>query len=122
VLREQRRVQAEQRLRVGPAWEDSGLVFAREDGRAPNPKLVSKRFIDIARAAGFEGLRFHDLRHTAATLMLHAGVNPKLAAARLGHANANITLATYSHVQPDLEEHVAEVLDVLLDPHLGSTP
>ena len=53
--------------------------------------------------------------------MLRAGVNPKLAAARLGHANANITLAIYSHVQPDLEEHVAEVLDALLEPHLGGT-
>ena len=75
--------------------------------------------MSIACGAGFEGLRFHDLRHTAATLMLRAGVNPKLAAARLGHANANITLAIYSHVQPDLEEHVAEVLDALLEPHLG---
>ena len=117
-LRRHKSAQAERRLRAGAAWQDGDLVFADLDGAPVPPYRVSRRFRETARAAGFEGLRFHDMRHTAATLMLRGGVHPKPAAARLGHANADITMRTYSHVQPDMDEHVAAVLDALLEPHV----
>ena len=68
---------------------------------------MSKQFIRLACAAGFEGRKFHDLRHTAATLMLGAGVHPKVVSERLGHATIAITLDTYSHVLPDMQRDAA---------------
>jgi integrase len=59
-------------------------------------------------------VRFHDLRHTAATLMLSAGTHPKVVSERLGHATIHITPDTYSHVLPDLQHEAAAVIDALL--------
>jgi integrase len=59
-------------------------------------------------------LRFHDLRHTAATLLLKAGVHPKIVSERLGHATVAITLDTYSHVMPDMQREAASAVDVIL--------
>jgi len=64
--------------------------------------------------AGLPRLRLHDLRHTAATLMLRAGVHPKVVSERLGHATVGLTLDTYSHVLPDLQRDAAEVMDSVL--------
>ena len=64
--------------------------------------------------AGLPRLRLHDLRHTAATLMLRAGVDPKVVSERLGHATVGLTLDTYSHVLPDLQRDAAEVMDSVL--------
>lgn len=65
----------------------------------------------MARSHGFAGLRFHDLRHTSATLALQAGVHPKVVSERLGHATIAITLDTYSHVLPDMQRAAADALD-----------
>ena len=59
-------------------------------------------------------IRFHDLRHTAATLMLQQGINPKVVQERLGHADISLTLNTYSHVLPSMQEEAAEKMDELL--------
>ena len=67
------------------------------------------------KAADLEGLRLHDLRHAHATLMLRAGVHPKVVSERLGHASVNITLDTYSHVLPGLQEAAAAAIDRALD-------
>ncbi len=113
-LREHRARQLEAKLRAGPAWVDQDLVFPNALG-APAPKYdVSQRFIRIARNAGFTGLRFHDLRHTAATLMLEAGIHPKVVSERLGHSTIAITLDTYSHVLPHMQAEAAETLDAAL--------
>ena len=64
--------------------------------------------------AGLPDIRFHDLRHTAATLMLQEGTNPKVVQERLGHADISLTLNTYSHVLPSMQEEVAEKMDELL--------
>lgn len=121
VLREHRSNQNEARLRAGPAWSDNGLVFARADGSLERPYPVSAAVIRQARGAGFEGLRFHDLRHTAATLMLQAGVHPKIVSERLGHATISLTLDTYSHVLPDMQQEAAAALDRLLTPPPASS-
>jgi integrase len=106
-LKAWRKVQAAERLAWGPAWTDSGLVFTREDGRPLHPREVTRAFTRHVLAADLPVIRLHDLRHTHATLALAAGVHPKVVQERLGHANIAITLDTYSHAVPALEEQAA---------------
>jgi len=75
---------------------------------------MRRAFVGIVVAAGLPRLRFHDLQRTAATLMLRAGVHPKVISERLGHATVSITLDTYSHVLPDLQSQAAAGLERLL--------
>ena len=77
-------------------------------------KNLMRVFKRITGECGLERLRFHDLRHTAATLMLRAGIHPKVVSERLGHSSIGITLDTYSHVLPDMQQTAAGVLDAVL--------
>lgn len=69
----------------------------------------------MLKKAGLPHIRFHDLRHTHATLLLKAGIHSKIVSERLGHANIGITLDTYSHVLPGLQERAAECFDEMLE-------
>jgi integrase len=115
VLRSWRTRQAEERLGFGPAWQDTGLVFSREDGSLIHPDTFSFWFERQVRAAGVSRIRFHDLRHTHATLALQAGVPAKVVSERLGHATVAFTLDVYSHVIPALQEDAAERIAALVD-------
>lgn len=108
--------QSEERLAAGPLWEAHGLIFCAPDGRPLHPDRFDKIFRQLCGAAGVSQLGFHALRHTAATLLLSAGVNPKVVAERLGHSSIRITLDTYSHVLPTVQEEAAEKLGRLLQP------
>jgi integrase len=114
VLKAQRASQAEDRLAAGALYAQDDRVFADALGQPLDGTAVTKRFQQQARDAGLGHLRFHDLRHTAATLMLAAGTHPKIVSERLGHATVNITLDTYSHVLPDMQREAALVIDNLL--------
>jgi integrase len=116
VFQEHRRRQLEHRLKMGPAYQDQGLVFASPTGQLMDDSNLRRAFARIVSAARLEHLRIHDLRHTAATLMLRAGVHPKVVSERLGHATVSITLDTYSHVLPDMQRDAAEALDRLMGP------
>ena len=113
-LREQRTAQNEQRLALGAAWRDRGLIFPRRDGSPETVNNLSKRWGALRDRVGLQGLRLHDLRHTSATLALEAGVHPKVVQERLGHANIGITLDTYSHVLPNMQREAADALDALV--------
>ena len=102
-LRRHARHQAVERGRLSGLWEDTGYVFVREDGRPLDPDRISHLF------------GVHDLRHTAATLALAGGVHPKVVSERLGHSSIAITLDTYSHVLPSMQEEAAAKLGVILD-------
>ena len=80
-----------------------------------NPNAVTLAFKRVIRKAGLKHIRLHDLRHTHATLMLKAGIHPKIVSERLGHSNIGITLDTFSHVLPGLQEAAAERFDSLLE-------
>jgi len=86
-----------------PLTEDS-LVFGHPDGSPRAPSTLTLAFRRLTRRLGFTGVRLHDLRHTHATLMMEQGVNPKVVSERLGHASVVITLDTYSHVLPNMQE------------------
>jgi integrase len=88
-------------------WIETGLVFTGGDGQALPPNSVSRCFARVVKKAGLPGIRLHDLRHTHATLALRAGIHPKVVSERLGHATVAITLDTYSHAIPALEEEAA---------------
>jgi integrase len=107
LLQRQHVQQAERRLALGEAWQESDLVFDAGNGSALHSDHVSKTFLKFVKLAGVPAIRLHDLRHTAATLMLRAGVPAKVASERLGHSNIGITLDTYTAFVPSLDEDAA---------------
>jgi len=94
----------------GEAWTDTGLVFTRENGEALHPEDVSRYFRQAVKKSMLPTIRLHDLRHTHATLALQAGVHPKVVSERLGHATVSITLDTYSHAIPAMQEEAAALI------------
>lgn len=115
-LRAHRKAQAAEKLALGPAYQgNNGFVFCREDGAPIWPSTFSRSFERHAKAAELPRIRFHDLRHTHATLALEAGIHPKVVSERLGHANISITLDTYSHAIPAMQEDAAAKVAALID-------
>lgn len=110
-LRKHRAAQLEERLAAANVWHDRGLVFANRFGG-----FLARGFVDdglhrLLETAGLPRIRFHDLRHTAATLMLGRGVHPKVASEMLGHSTVGITLDLYSHVTPTMQREAVAALD-----------
>jgi integrase len=103
-----------ERQLMGDAYEDADLVFAREDGKIIHPDSFSDMFWRHVKHAKLPRIRFHDLRHTHATLALAAGVHPKVVSERLGHASITITLDTYSHAIPAMQETAASLVASLV--------
>jgi integrase len=113
-LRGHRRRQAEQRLVAGAAWRDEGLVFADEVGAPVAPwRLVDTEMARAMREAGVPVIRFHDLRHTAATLMRARGVPLDVVSRVLGHARIGITGDVYGHMLPEMRAQAARAMDGL---------
>jgi integrase len=89
---------------LGSGYRDLDLVFARQDGSPEHPVTFSERFDRLVSCANIPSIRLHDVRHTFATLALQAGIHPKVVSEILGHANVSITLDTYSHAIPSMQE------------------
>lgn len=107
--------QAEERLRLGGAWEDNDLVFPNEIGRPLEASnLLRRSFVPLLTRSRVPRLRFHDLRHTAATLMLGRGIHPKIVSEMLGHSQISVTLDLYSHVTPTMQRDATAALDAVL--------
>jgi integrase len=114
-LRAHRAAQLKERIALGSAWDDLDLVFPNEVGRPLDPTNVTERaFRRTLRRAGLPRIRFHDLRHTAATLMLARNVHPKVASEMLGHAQVAITLDLYSHVTPTMQREAAVTMEAIV--------
>jgi integrase len=114
-LREHLDRQMEDMQRLDDLYQDRGLVFASEVGTLINPSNLRKRsFAPLLKKAGLPRIRFHDLRHTCATLLLYRNVHPKYVQELLGHANIAITLDTYSHVIPGMGDHAARAIEDIL--------
>jgi len=90
---------------------DDVLVFSHLDGKPLLPNTVTHAWIKLVRRTGLKGIRLHDARHTHASLMLKQGVHPKIVQERLGHSSIQITLDTYSHVAPGLQQAAAARFD-----------
>lgn len=113
-LRAHRTAQLEARLAAGSLWQDHGLVFTRGDGEPMRgTHLLQRHFHPFLKRAGLPLIRFHDLRHTAATQLLLQGINSKVVQERLGHSNVGITLDRYSHVLPGMQKDAAMAMERL---------
>ena len=118
VLKEHKEQQEQIRLMLGTLLVDDDLVFSQSDGRPLLPDTVSHAWAKLAQRTGLKGIRLHDARHSHASLMLKQGIHPKIVQERLGHASIQVTLDTYSHVAPGLQEAAA----VRFDEAFISTP
>ena len=114
-LQDHKRHQHMQIQDAGKEWEVLDLVFPETNGSPSKPRKITRHFKTLLLEAGLPNIRFHDLRHTSATLMLQCGVHPKIVQERLGHSSISITLDTYSHVLPVIQSEAAQKLDELLN-------
>jgi len=121
-LREHRKRQAEERILVGREWKDRGLVFSTEFGDFLSPTTLKLALERVLARADLHHIRFHDLRHTAATLMLSRGVHPKMASEMLAHATIAITLDLYSHVTANMHRQAADAIDAALSGPISTQP
>ena len=110
ILKTQAARQLDEQREWDDAWVDSGLVFTAENGAALDPESVSRYWRQAVKKAMLPRIRMHDLRHTHATLALQAGVHPKVVSERLGRATVSITLDTYSHAIPAMQEEAAVLI------------
>ena len=113
-LRRHHKRQVEERLALGASYKDQDLVFTNLTGGVILACVLHRSFKALLRYAGLPDVRFHALRHTAATLMLEGNVNPRVVQEMLGHADIRQTMDTYSHVLPNMQAQAAERMDALL--------
>ena len=116
VLKVHRQNQFQLMLAAGKKWQDHDLIFTTSIGTPIDKYNLLKSFKQLLRDAGLPEIRFHDLRHTAASLMLNSDIPVIVVSRRLGHSRPSITLDIYGHLIPGRQEEVAELMDELLTP------
>lgn len=110
-----KRNQSEVRLKLGAAWQAFDLVFCSEEGTPLSiPNITYRYFRPILEKAKLPRIRLYDLRHSCATLLLIAEENPKVVSERLGHSTIVLTLDTYSHVLPTMQQSATSKLEKML--------
>lgn len=113
-LKARKLIISKEKLSLGHIYEDFDLVACTHHGTPFNPANVRRTFKKLIKLSSVSDIRFHDLRHTHATLLLSKGINVKVISERLGHSNIKVTLDTYSHVLPTMQEEVARKLDEII--------
>jgi len=116
ILKEYRDHQMLERAILGIPSKDDDLVFSTPEGRPLRPNTITRAWIVLAARCGLKIIRSHDARHTHASIMLKQGIHPKIVQERLGHSSIAVTLDTYSHVTPGLQEVGAKRFDELVSP------
>jgi len=114
LLRQHRIDEEVQQIMFGQNLDENGFVFSHADGSPLNPSTVTHASSKVAARAGLPHLRLHDLRHIHATMLLKAGIHPRVVQERLGHSSIATTLDIYSHTVPGMQKAAAERLDTLL--------
>ena len=115
-LREHQRLNQEERIEAGIRWQENNLIFPSTVGTPMEQRNLHRDFKSIIKKAGLPDIRFHDLRHTAASIMLNHGVPVIVVSRRLGHSKPSITLDIYGHLIPGMQAEIAEQIDELITP------
>ena len=110
-LRAHRSRQLEERLCAGEYWQQTDFVFTSQVGTAIEPRNLNHTFDALLKDAELPRIRFHDCRHTAATILLSQGVAPRTIMEILGHSQIGLTMNTYSHVLPEMIREAANIMD-----------
>jgi len=110
-LKQHKAKQNKNKLLLGPAYNDYDLVVCNGNGNPVDPKDINRDMKYVIQKYNLPKLRFHDLRHTHASILLQLGEHPKVVSERLGHSSISITLDTYSHVMPDMQKNLARAFD-----------
>ena len=113
LLKQHKAYQDEARQKAGAAGQEHHLVFCNTIGGFQDVKYLRLSFKRLLKEAGLPGIRFHDLRHSAATILLSMGVNVKVIQELLGHSQISMTLGTYSHVLPGMQNEAMDKWDNL---------
>jgi integrase len=116
LLKEHQQRQFGEITRMGKVWQDHDLVFLSTIGTPLNPRNLLRQYKSLLNEAGLPDIRFHDLRHTAASLMLNHGTPILIVSKRLGYAKPSITLDIYGHLIPSMQEQVAQIIDEVITP------
>ena len=111
LLKQHRVRQLEAKLQAGPVWQERDLVFCTSLGTPLNPSKVVDRFKTLLKRAELPEIRFHDLRHSAATILLSMGTHPKVVQELLGHNQISMTMDIYSHVLPTMQKDAVSKLN-----------
>ena len=114
-LREHEKRQVAEKLWAGSKWQENGLVFANRAGQPTQARRVIEQFHQALKQAGVRRVRFHDLRHSCATLLLVQGVSPRVVMEVLGHSEIALTMNAYSHVVPELQREAAQRMQAILE-------
>ena len=114
LLRPHRQRQNAARLQAGATWQATGFVFTTGDGRPVDPSNLMRAFRALLKASALPRLRFHDLRHSCASLLLANGTDPRTVQEILGHSDVRVTLGTYGHVMPAIRCAAAARMQGLL--------
>jgi Site-specific recombinase XerD len=114
ILRTHRSRQLEERLRAGEHWQQTDFVFTSQVGTPIEPRNLNRTFDALLKNAKMPRIRFHDCRHTAATLLLSKGVSPRTIMEILGHSQISLTMNTYSHVLPEMTREAANIMDTVM--------
>lgn len=122
LLKQHRIHQLEAKLQAGAAWQEQDLVFCTSLGTPLNPSKLLERFKTLLKRAGLPDIRFHDLRHSAASILLSMDVHPKVVQELLGHNQISMTMDIYSHVLPTMQkEAMSKMNDVFVNQKDEST-
>jgi integrase len=116
VLQRWNDMQNEERKAAGEKWKEHGLMFTSKVGTPVFYRNLLRDFKLLLQDAGLPDIRFHDLRHTAASLMLNHGIPVIVVSRRLGHAKPSITLDVYGHLIPSMQNEAAQKIDELITP------
>ena len=116
VLREQNQRMKEEASKAGDSWKHNDLIFPSNIGTPFSDANVRKDFVAILKTANLPRIRFHDLRHTAASLMLNHGVPALVVSKILGHSSPSVTLNTYAHSTVDMQSMAAGIMDKIVTP------
>jgi integrase len=113
-LKEHRSRQLEVKLKAGANWQEHDYVFCTSQGTHLGPNHIVEEFKKLLKQAGLPNIRFHDLRHSAASLLLSLGIHPKIVQELLGHTQIGITMDVYSHLLPGMQQDAMSKLNAAL--------